>query len=43
MDFKEWVEKYGIRPKNALLTDADDCELPYITMEKSTVINYALL
>ena len=41
MDFKEWVEKYGIQPKNALLTDADDCELPYITMEKSTVINYA--
>lgn len=41
MDFKEWVKKYSIHPKNALLTDPNDYELPFVSMERSTVINYA--
>lgn len=41
MDFKDWVHKYKIRPKNALLTDADDYEVPLLSCDKITVINYA--
>lgn len=40
LDFKEWVKKYNIKPKELLVTCTNDFELNYITYESLTNIPY---
>jgi len=40
LDFKEWVKKYKINPKNVLATCDSDFELKYLNYKKIKIINY---
>jgi len=40
LDFREWVDKYKIEPKNLAYTHSDDPELKLINYENSNLIEY---